>query len=555
MTLRSQARRSSPCRRPSARCRRCCGAGPSGTATGRCSTFGDTTWRTPTAALAAARAPRRCRRRRGARRPGRADAAANRIELLEVFLACGWLGAVAVPINTASMGPQIGYLLGDSGARLLVIEAGFVERLANAGLDETALEAIWVVDASAEGEARRRRRPPGWKASLRAHGPRRRAPPRRRDAGSAVEPAILPSDTLAILYTSGTTGPAKGVLCPHAQYHWWGVHSARILGVGADDVLCTTLPLFHINALNTFAQAALAGARVVYEPRFSASAFWPTMRARDATVIYLLGAMVPILLAQPVSAGGARAPRPHRPRPRRAGERRGGVPRAHRRAACSKATARPRPISSSPSRPTGRGPAAWAGCGRASMPASSTRNDVELPTGEAGELVLRADEPFAFASGYFGKPEATARGLAQPLVPHRRPGGPRGRRRLPLRRPDQGRDPPARREHLVVRGRAGAAEPSGGRRGRGLSGALGAGRGRGDGGRRRARGRRRSTRPSSSRFCRTRLPYFAIPRYVEVVADLPRTENGKVQKFRLRERGVTPAAWDPARAAPRERAI
>ena len=35
-------------------------------------------------------------------------------------------------------------------------------------------------------------------------------------------------------------------------------------------------------------------------------------------------------------------------------------------------------------------------------------------------------------------------------------------------------------------------------------------------------------------FCRDRLPRFAIPRYLELVADLPRTENGKVQKFRLR---------------------
>ena len=88
-----------------------------------------------------------------------------------------------------------------------------------------------------------------------------------------------PGDPLAILYTSGTTGPAKGVICPHAQYHWWGVNSARVLGVGSDDVLCTTLPLFHINALNTYAQAALAGCRVVFEPRFSASGFWPAMRA------------------------------------------------------------------------------------------------------------------------------------------------------------------------------------------------------------------------------------------------------------------------------------
>ena len=46
------------------------------------------------------------------------------------------------------------------------------------------------------------------------------------------------------------------------------------------------------------------------------------------------------------------------------------------------------------------------------------------------------------------------------------------------------------------------------------------------------------------RFCATRLPYFAIPRFIDVVADLPRTENGKVQKYKLRERGVTASAWD-----------
>ena len=114
---------------------------------------------------------------------------------------------------------------------------------------------------------------------------------------------VRPGDPLAILYTSGTTGPAKGVVCPHAQYYWWGVNSADVLGVGADDVLCTTLPLFHINALNTFAQAALTGCEVVFEARFSASGFWPAMRASGATVVYLLGAMVPILLAQPEGAG------------------------------------------------------------------------------------------------------------------------------------------------------------------------------------------------------------------------------------------------------------
>ncbi len=45
-------------------------------------------------------------------------------------------------------------------------------------------------------------------------------------------------------------------------------------------------------------------------------------------------------------------------------------------------------------------------------------------------------------------------------------------------------------------------------------------------------------------FCKPRLPYFAVPRYLEFMAELPMTENGKVQKYKLRERGVTAAAWD-----------
>src|SRR4029077_1700660 len=45
-------------------------------------------------------------------------------------------------------------------------------------------------------------------------------------------------------------------------------------------------------------------------------------------------------------------------------------------------------------------------------------------------------------------------------------------------------------------------------------------------------------------FCTPRLPYFAIPRYLEFVRELPTTESGKVQKYKLRERGVTEKTWD-----------
>jgi crotonobetaine/carnitine-CoA ligase len=46
------------------------------------------------------------------------------------------------------------------------------------------------------------------------------------------------------------------------------------------------------------------------------------------------------------------------------------------------------------------------------------------------------------------------------------------------------------------------------------------------------------------RYCERRLPYFAVPRYVELFGELPLTENGKVRKFQLRERGITEATWD-----------
>ncbi|MEO8120576.1 MAG: AMP-binding protein, partial [Rhodoferax sp.] len=172
---------------------------------------------------------------------------ANRSEFLEVFLGAAWLGAVSVPINTASMGPQIGYFLANSGARLLVIEESFLARLAQANLSATALQSIWIVGAG-----------PALPQAI--DGVACQAyPVATVDAAKAAPAAVLPGDTLALIYTSGTTGPAKGVICSHAQYYWWGVNSAAVLGLQPDDVLCTTLPLFHINALNTLVQAMVTG--------------------------------------------------------------------------------------------------------------------------------------------------------------------------------------------------------------------------------------------------------------------------------------------------------
>ena len=124
----------------------------------------------------------------------------NRIEFLEIVLGCAWLGAIAVPINVASRGPQLQHILSNCAARLLVMEAAYAENLALLHPSELAIEAIWLIDATTEVRL-------GEVVSI--------LMPRRGEQIAAA--AVRPGDPALILYTSGTTGPAKGVCCPQAQ--------------------------------------------------------------------------------------------------------------------------------------------------------------------------------------------------------------------------------------------------------------------------------------------------------------------------------------------------
>jgi crotonobetaine/carnitine-CoA ligase len=448
----------------------------------------------------------------------------NRAELLQVYLGCGWIGAVTVPINTASRGMQLAHILANSQAKLLVVQAEFADALKTLEEVPPSLRALWLIgDADV---------PACWPRPAAFPGP----------AAQVPEAAVGPRDTVAILYTSGTTGVSKGVCCPHAQYFWWGVNTARLLGVTADDVLLTTLPLFHTNALNTFYQALLTGASLVVEPRFSASAFAESLCRHDATVTYVLGAMVPILLSRPASAQD----RAHRVRIALGP----GVPeRFHPEFRTRYGIALLDGYGSTETNFA-------LGCGLAGQRPGMMgpvfdgfearvvdTADNALPDGVPGELVLRASEPFAFATGYFGMAETTVEAWRN-LWFHT---GDRVVRDADayFRFIDRMKDAIRRRgenvssyeveqvllshpevaEAAVFPVQSELAEdevmaaivP---REGCSLTPAALAG------------------------YCVGRMAGFAIPRFIEFVAALPMTENGKVQKFRLRERGVTEATWD-----------
>lgn len=447
----------------------------------------------------------------------------NRWEVLQCLLGCAWTGSVLVPINTASRGAQLQHILTNADPKVVMVEAPLLERV-TAVTRPAGVACLWRIGAGPDAS---------WEELSSTPFP---------GEGDAAEPASVgPSDPLAILYTSGTTGPSKGVVCPHAQFYWWGTNVGTWLDLREDDTLYTCLPLFHTNALNAFVQALLHGARFAIGPRFSASRFWQRVTEADATVTYLLGAMVSILASREPSPND----RAHRVRvalaPATPAElwhvfraRFGvGIVDGHGMTETN-AVIGPRDGEQRPG---------WMG---RVMPGFDARvvdeDDVPVPDGTAGELVMRADEPYAFAQGYWRMPEATVAAWRN-LWFHS------GDRVVAedgwLRFLDRMKDAIRRRgenvsaweveqvllQHERIESVAVIPVPA----------SLG------------EDDVMACVVPRSGamidpvelvRFCEPRLPYFAIPRYVEVFDELPLTENGKIQKFVLRERGVTAATWD-----------
>ena len=500
---------------------------------------------------------------------GRGDRVAllcsNRAEFMEVVLGCAWLGAIVVPINTASRGQALQHILSNSAARLLVIETPLLELLDTIDFEPLTLESIWLIAARerlllpdvlpgvlpdvlpGDDQARTHAAP---QAPQPPHAPSVALPcpasPWPLPGNAPPAAALSPGDPLAILYTSGTSGPSKGVICPHAQFYWWGVHSARLLGIVAGDVLYTVLPMFHTNALNTFFQALVSRAAAVFDTRFSASGFFPALARTGATVTYLLGAMVPILLSKPRHE----AERAHRVRVALGP----GVPwHCHEEFQARCGIGLIEGFGSTESNFVIGTTLASKRPGRMGMVVDGFEarvvdaDDASLPDGLSGELVLRASEPFAFASGYFGMPEKTVEAWRN-LWFHT---GDRVVRDADgyYRFIDRIKDAIRRRgenissheveqalmSHAAIETAAVYAVRSELAEDEVMAMIV-------------LREGATLTPIGVIEWCEPRLAYFAVPRFIEFADELPKTSNGKIQKFALRERGVGSATWDRDRS-------
>jgi len=120
---------------------------------------------------------------------------------------------------------------------------------------------------------------------------------------------VAPDDLLVLIPTSGTTGRSKLVMQTHRAYAWAGEGFPWWMELTSDDVMMTSLPLFHVNAPAYSVLGSLAcGAGLALLPRFSASGFLDSARRHGATQFNAIGAMLEMLARQPPREDDADTP-------------------------------------------------------------------------------------------------------------------------------------------------------------------------------------------------------------------------------------------------------
>lgn len=323
----------------------------------------------------------------------------NSPEYVVSLFALNKLKALSVPINIAARGELLRYFVCDLASTHVIVQDDHFEVLKEA-LGPDSKISICILPTRGSDKT--------WPAGyliwqdLLDDG--------NFAGGASLDLVARGWDPWLVLYTSGTTGPSKGNVCPNAHSLSIARMQTRRMQIDPSDRMYTFLPLFHGNALNYSTLTALWGeASIALETRFSASRFWSDIHKYQATQFNAMMIVTSILEKLPPSP--EEADNPVRlammvppPANRRKLEDRWGL-KIISQYAMSEAS-----------------PIAVLDPGDAyDKPRTSGKlvdnldirivddNDVEVPTGTAGEVIIRPREPWTIFSEYYGKPEATAK--------------------------------------------------------------------------------------------------------------------------------------------------
>lgn len=453
----------------------------------------------------------------------------NGVEMIRIWFAINWLGATYVPINIAYRGNLLAHVIANAGSDLIVASSDLVARLKEVQTAE--LKKLVVVGGEGCDVAGLTK----FDAAI-----------LDQDASGVPELTrpIEPWDVQSIIYTSGTTGRSKGVISSYAHmWHMSGREAFYMLD--EDDCFLLYGPLFHVGGTLPVVAMLNRGGTVAVAGDFATESFWPSVRATRATYVILLGVMSSFIAKRPPAPDD----RDHTlkkammiPLPddsKDFAERFGLTVWT-----LFNMTEVNVPIVSEPN------PAVVGTCGKR-RPGNELRVvdefDREVACGTVGELILRSDAPWALNSGYFKNDEATVRAWRNGWF-HTGDG---------FRCDEDGnyffvdrmKDAIRRRgenissfeveveivAHPHIRECAVVAVPNEMSEDDVLA----------------------IVAPAPGRnvdpvelieFLRPRLAHFMLPRYVRVLPNLPRTPTQKVEKYLLRQEGLTSDTWDREKA-------
>jgi crotonobetaine/carnitine-CoA ligase len=442
-------------------------------------------------------------------------------DIIRTWFALNYLGAVFVPLNLDYRGSLLQHAISETHASLMIVHPGLVDRLEF--IDDSLLQKVLVT------------------------GELEKTPDMTAEIVCCTleypEQVTAPADVnlwdpQAVIFTSGTTGPSKGVLCPYL--HQYRVGECCYGYMTSADCIMIDLPMFHVGGVSSVMGAVSKQAVVALYSGFSTHDFWNRIRDNDATSVSgIIGAMAAFLAKAPPQDDDA--DNPLKMVTLMLNEQ---VIEVAKRFGFSYVSGFNMSELSVPllteidCRVPGSCGLPRTGCSARVV----DEHDFECGPGVVGELVVRYDQPWEMCIGYLNQPAATAEAWRNgwfhtgDLVRRGEDGNFYFVDRLKdavRRRGENVSSIEVESEILVypqVKEVAVVGVPCEHGEEEILAAVASSGA---------------EIDPQALvEYLIPRMPHYMVPRYIRVMDTLPKTPTNKIQKYTIRDEGVTADTWD-----------